>query len=136
MEVVRALFREKIQWLNTLREVARRVECRSIFRAPSWKFKILAIPDVLAHVVLDHGKSYEHGFTKKRNGCKQSVARRVEFRSILRAPSRKFKILAILDVLARGNSYEHGFTKKRNGHKFCAKSRAESSFKRFFMHYL
>ncbi|RRT31453.1 hypothetical protein B296_00056622, partial [Ensete ventricosum] len=50
-----------------------RVEFQSIFRALSWKFKILAIPDVL-----DHGKSYEHGFMKKRTGhklsrsCKQS----------------------------------------------------------------
>ncbi|RRT32766.1 hypothetical protein B296_00058715 [Ensete ventricosum] len=37
---------------------------------------------------------------------------RVEFRSIFHAPSRKFKILAINDVLAHGKSYEHGFTKK------------------------
>ncbi|RWW56489.1 hypothetical protein BHE74_00036785, partial [Ensete ventricosum] len=36
------------------------VEFRSIFRAPSQKFKILAIPNLLAH-----GKSYLHGFVKK-----------------------------------------------------------------------
>ncbi|RWW49316.1 hypothetical protein BHE74_00044547, partial [Ensete ventricosum] len=41
------------------------VEFRSIFCAPSRKFKILAI-----HVVLAHGKSYEHGFMKKRDGHK------------------------------------------------------------------
>ncbi|RWW42795.1 hypothetical protein BHE74_00051618 [Ensete ventricosum] len=57
---------------------------------------------------------------------------RVEFRSVFRAPSRKFKILVIHDVLAHGKSYEHGFTKKRDGHKLCA----ESSFDRFFVHRL
>ncbi|RRT33941.1 hypothetical protein B296_00048993 [Ensete ventricosum] len=41
-----------------------------------------------------------------------------------RALSRKFKILAIPDVLAHGKSYEHGFATKRDGHKLCAKSRA------------
>ncbi|RRT47132.1 hypothetical protein B296_00053945, partial [Ensete ventricosum] len=55
-----------------------------------------------------------------------------EFRSIFCAPSWKFKILAIPNVLARGKSYEHGFTKKHDGHKLCAKS----SFDRFFMHRL
>ncbi|RZS24151.1 hypothetical protein BHM03_00057179 [Ensete ventricosum] len=55
---------------------------------------------------------------------------RVEFRSVFRAPSQKFKILAIHDVLAHSKSYEHGFMKKRDGHKLCA----ESSFDRFFMH--
>ncbi|RWV86625.1 hypothetical protein BHE74_00052928, partial [Ensete ventricosum] len=35
------------------------------FRAPSHNFKILVIPNVLAH-----GKSYEHGFAKKRYGHK------------------------------------------------------------------
>ncbi|RRT32076.1 hypothetical protein B296_00056569 [Ensete ventricosum] len=53
--------------------------------------------------------------------------RRVEFVSIFRTPSRKFKMLVIPDVLAHGKSYEHGFTKKRKGQKLCAKSRAESS---------
>ncbi|RZS21828.1 hypothetical protein BHM03_00054515, partial [Ensete ventricosum] len=48
-------------WSLTLREVT--VEFRSIFHAPSRKFKILVIPDVLAH-----GKSYEHGFTNKLDG--------------------------------------------------------------------
>ncbi|RZR82659.1 hypothetical protein BHM03_00009115, partial [Ensete ventricosum] len=52
-----------------------------------------------------------------------------EFRSIFRAPSRKFKILAIPNVLANGKSYEHGFVKKCYGHKLCAKS----SFDWFFM---
>ncbi|RWW37636.1 hypothetical protein BHE74_00057219 [Ensete ventricosum] len=66
----------------------------------------------------------------------REVARRVEFRSIFHAPSRIFKILAIPDVLARGKSYEHGFMKKRDGHKLCAKSHAESSFNRFFVHCL
>ncbi|RRT73069.1 hypothetical protein B296_00020367 [Ensete ventricosum] len=43
----------------------RNFEFRSIFHAPSQKFKILAIPYVLAL-----GKSYEHGFTKKYDGHK------------------------------------------------------------------
>ncbi|RZS21256.1 hypothetical protein BHM03_00053877 [Ensete ventricosum] len=58
--------------------------------------------------------------------------RRVEFRSVFREPSRKFKILVFPVLLAHGKSYEHGFTKKRDGHKICP----ESSFDRFFMHRL
>ncbi|RWW46561.1 hypothetical protein BHE74_00047499 [Ensete ventricosum] len=53
--------------------IARRVEFRSIFCAPSRIFKILAIPDVLAH-----GKSYEHGFVKKYDGHKFCMMSRVE----------------------------------------------------------
>ncbi|RRT85902.1 hypothetical protein B296_00003772 [Ensete ventricosum] len=44
-----------------------------VFRATSQKYKILAIPNVLAH-----GKSYEHGFTKKyddHNLCIKSRAK-------------------------------------------------------------
>ncbi|RZS21599.1 hypothetical protein BHM03_00054253, partial [Ensete ventricosum] len=55
-----------------------------------------------------------------------------EFRSVFRAPSQKFKILAIPDVLAHDKSYEHGFVKKHDGHKLCTKSR----FDRFFVHRL
>ncbi|RZS15332.1 hypothetical protein BHM03_00047146, partial [Ensete ventricosum] len=46
----------------------------------------------------------------------------VEFRSVFHAPSRKFKILAILNVLAHRKSYEHDFMKKCDGHKLCAMS--------------
>ncbi|RZS24931.1 hypothetical protein BHM03_00058062 [Ensete ventricosum] len=42
-----------------------RLKFRSVFHVPSQKFKIRAINDVLAH-----GKSYELGFTKKRDGHK------------------------------------------------------------------
>ncbi|RRT35861.1 hypothetical protein B296_00046759, partial [Ensete ventricosum] len=56
----------------------------------------------------------------------------VEFRSVFHAPSQKFKILVIPNVLADGKSYEHDFTKKCDGHKLCAKS----SFERFFVHHL
>ncbi|RWW54788.1 hypothetical protein BHE74_00038606, partial [Ensete ventricosum] len=56
----------------------------------------------------------------------------VEFRTVLRAPSRKFKILVIPVLLAHGKSYKHGFMKKYDGHKLCTKSRAE----RFFVHRL
>ncbi|RRT73074.1 hypothetical protein B296_00020370, partial [Ensete ventricosum] len=55
-----------------------------------------------------------------------------EFRSGFRAPSRKFKILAIPNVFSYRKSYEHGFTKKYDGPKLCAKS----SFNQFFMHRL
>ncbi|RRT32074.1 hypothetical protein B296_00056567, partial [Ensete ventricosum] len=61
---------------------------------------------------------------------------KVEFRSVFCAPSQKFKILAIPDVLAHWKSYEYGFTKKLDGLKLCAKSRVESSFERFFVHRL
>ncbi|RWW48143.1 hypothetical protein BHE74_00045801 [Ensete ventricosum] len=84
-------------------------------------FKILVIPNVLAH-----GKSYEHSFAKKRDDFK--VVRKVNFRTFFSALSQKFKILAIPNVLALGKSYEHGFAKKCDGHKLCAKS----SFDRFF----
>ncbi|RWV96363.1 hypothetical protein GW17_00040937, partial [Ensete ventricosum] len=40
-------------------------EFRSVFRAPSQKFKIHAFPNILAH-----GKSYEHGLMKKHEGHK------------------------------------------------------------------
>ncbi|RRT35326.1 hypothetical protein B296_00038141, partial [Ensete ventricosum] len=59
-----------------------------------------------------------------------------EFRSLFCAPSRKFKILAIPNVLAHGKSYEYGFVKKRNGHELCTKSHAISSFDRFLVHHL
>ncbi|RWW83930.1 hypothetical protein BHE74_00007538 [Ensete ventricosum] len=61
---------------------------------------------------------------------------KVEFRSVFRAPSQKFKILTIPNVLYHGKSYEHDFVKKCDGHKLCEKSRAKSSFDRFFMHRL
>ncbi|RZS05607.1 hypothetical protein BHM03_00036145 [Ensete ventricosum] len=64
------------------------------------------------------------------------VASRVEFRSIFLAPSRIFKKLANPNVIAHGKSYEHGFSKKHDGHIFCAKSRIESSFDRFFVCHL
>ncbi|RWV78033.1 hypothetical protein GW17_00061064, partial [Ensete ventricosum] len=59
-----------------------------------------------------------------------------KFRSIFRALSRNFKILAIPNVLALGRSYEHGFEKKRDGNKLWAMSRAKSRFDRFFIHRL
>ncbi|RWV81001.1 hypothetical protein GW17_00057635 [Ensete ventricosum] len=74
--------------------------------------------------------SYEHDFTKKCDSHK--LRAKVEFRSVFRAPSQKFKILAIHEVLAHGKSYEHGFTKKRDGHKLCAELR----FDRFFVLHL
>ncbi|RZS28587.1 hypothetical protein BHM03_00062200 [Ensete ventricosum] len=55
------------------------------------------------------------------------------FRSVFCAPSWKFKILVIPDVIAHWKSYEHGFVKNHDGHKLCAMSCAESSFDRLFM---
>ncbi|RWW54145.1 hypothetical protein BHE74_00039289 [Ensete ventricosum] len=128
------------------------VSFRSIFRAPSQNFKILAISNILAH-----GTSYDHSFMKKCNGYKLCVKscfdhffghrieiskywpsqqRKILFRSIFHAPSRNFRILAIPSVLAHEKSYEHGFVKKCNSHKLCAKSMAKSRFDRFFVHHL
>ncbi|RRT40362.1 hypothetical protein B296_00030003 [Ensete ventricosum] len=45
-------------------------------------------------------------------------------------------MLAIPNVLAHGKSYEHDFAKKYDGQKLSAKSRAKSSFNRFFVHRL
>ncbi|RZS27381.1 hypothetical protein BHM03_00060837 [Ensete ventricosum] len=56
--------------------------------------------------------SNEHGFMKKHDGHKLcTVTHEVEFQSVFHAPSRKFKILAIPNVLAHGKSYDHGFAK-------------------------
>ncbi|RWW37084.1 hypothetical protein BHE74_00057842, partial [Ensete ventricosum] len=57
-------------------------------------------------------------------------------RSIFHAPSRKFKILVIPDILAHCKSYEHGFPKKCDGHKLGTKLHAKSSFDRFFVYHL
>ncbi|RWW38780.1 hypothetical protein BHE74_00055952 [Ensete ventricosum] len=59
---------------------------------------------------------------KKYDG-QRKVARKVEFQSVFRAPSRNFKILASPNVLAHGKSYEQGFVKKHDSHKLYAKSR-------------
>ncbi|RWV86652.1 hypothetical protein GW17_00051434 [Ensete ventricosum] len=93
-----------------LHEVVHRVELRSVFRALSQKFKILAIPDVLAH-----GKSYEHGFTKKRDGYKLCAKSRVE---------------SIHGLIVRAQ-----FHKKCDDHKLCMELRTELSFDRFFMYH-
>ncbi|RRT68425.1 hypothetical protein B296_00035782 [Ensete ventricosum] len=58
--------------------------------------------------------------------------RKVEFRMVFHAPSRKFKILAIPNVFGNGKSYEHGFMKKYDGHKLCV----NSSFNWFFIYRL
>ncbi|RWW38878.1 hypothetical protein BHE74_00055847 [Ensete ventricosum] len=109
----------------TIINITREVEFPSVFRAPSLKFKILAIPKVQAH-----GKSYGHDFIKKCNGHKVSQScTEVEFRTVFCAPSQKFKILVIPNAFAYGNSYEHYFMKKCDGHKLYVKSCAKSSFK-------
>ncbi|RZR93449.1 hypothetical protein BHM03_00021957 [Ensete ventricosum] len=136
--------------IDFVQKVARDVEFRSVFHAPSRKFKILAIPNVLAH-----GKSYEHGFAIQCDGhilCVMLIfdpfmhrlcdskywpfsmyypKGSLEFRLVFRASSRKLKILAIPNVLAHGKSYEHGFVKKYDGNKLC-----EVEFDQFFVHHL
>ncbi|RWW87932.1 hypothetical protein BHE74_00003216 [Ensete ventricosum] len=46
------------------------------------------------------------------------------------APSRKFKILVISNVLDHRKSYEHGFAKYYDGRKFCVKLHAKSRWVR------
>ncbi|URE43641.1 hypothetical protein MUK42_33146 [Musa troglodytarum] len=48
------------------------------------------------------------------------------------APSKKFKILTIPNLLDLGKWNNLGFTKKCDGHKVCTKSK----FDRFFSHHL
>ncbi|RWW53453.1 hypothetical protein BHE74_00040037, partial [Ensete ventricosum] len=107
------------------------VEFRSVFHALSRKFKIPAIPDVLAY-----GKSYEHGFTKKCDSHKLCTKSRSRVSIGFSCTVSEIQNTGHSRRLARGKSYEHGFTKKRDGQKLCAKSRAESSFNRFFVHCL
>ncbi|RRT60478.1 hypothetical protein B296_00038527 [Ensete ventricosum] len=118
---------------------------RSVFHAPSRKFKILAIPNILAH-----GNSNEHGFAKKCNSHKLCTKSRFDQFFVLRLSRKfkilvipnvlahvgKFKILPIPNVLANGKLYEHDFAKKCDGHILCVKSRAKSSFDLFFVHHL
>ncbi|RRT80822.1 hypothetical protein B296_00007395 [Ensete ventricosum] len=80
------------------------VSFRSIFRAPSQNFKILAISNILAH-----GTSYDHSFMKN-------------------AMVINFALVST----AHKKSYEHGFTKKCDDHKLCVKSR----FNQFFVNRL
>ncbi|RWW44210.1 hypothetical protein BHE74_00050054, partial [Ensete ventricosum] len=94
-------------------------ELRSVFRAPSRKFKILAIPDVLAH-----GKSYEHGFMKKRDDHKLCAESSFDRFFVHHLGNLKYWFFSIL--LAHGKSYKHVFAKKYHSHKHCSKSRAES----------
>ncbi|RZS10452.1 hypothetical protein BHM03_00041682 [Ensete ventricosum] len=54
-EVIRAQFCEKCDG----DKLCVKLKFRSVFHASSWNFKILDIPNVLAH-----GMSYEHGFVK------------------------------------------------------------------------
>ncbi|RWW55919.1 hypothetical protein BHE74_00037402 [Ensete ventricosum] len=105
--------------------IARRVEFRSVFSAPSEKFKILAIPDILAH-----GKLYEHSSAKKHYGHKHCAKPHSEssFDRFFVNHLENSKILAFPNVLAHGMSYEHDFTKKCDGHKLFAKVKFRSVF--------
>ncbi|RWW67516.1 hypothetical protein BHE74_00025033, partial [Ensete ventricosum] len=61
---------------------------------------------------------------------------KVKFQSVFCLSSRKFKIQAIPNILALRKLYKFSIVKKCDGYKLCAKSRAKSSFDRFFMHRL
>ncbi|RZS25677.1 hypothetical protein BHM03_00058914, partial [Ensete ventricosum] len=74
--------------------------------------------------------SYEHGFAKKHYGHK--LLRIVEFQSVFRLSSLKFKIQAIPNVFALRKSYELSFVKKCNGYKLYTKL----CFNRFFVYRL
>ncbi|RWW00997.1 hypothetical protein GW17_00035997, partial [Ensete ventricosum] len=58
---------------------------RSVFHSPSRKLKILAIPNILKH-----GKSYEHGFVKKRDGHKLCVMLSFDWFFVHRLGNLKF----------------------------------------------
>ncbi|RWV83403.1 hypothetical protein GW17_00054995 [Ensete ventricosum] len=122
------------------------------------EFKILAIPDVLAH-----WKSYEQRFHKKnvmvinfarshaqsrvlsgflctvskiqnsgnsqRNSPWEVVRGRVEFRSVFRLSSRKFKILAIPDILAHESSFDRFFMHHLRNSKYCHSRRINPCLK-------
>ncbi|RZS27435.1 hypothetical protein BHM03_00060895 [Ensete ventricosum] len=133
-EVVQARFHKKYDGHKHCAKSRAESTFRSIFHAPSQKFKILAIPDVLAH-----GKSYEHDFTKKLDGhifARSRAPIRSRVSIDFSCTVSEIQNTATPDVLAHGKSYEHGFTKKCNGHKLCARSCTDSSFDRFFMHRL
>ncbi|RRT43884.1 hypothetical protein B296_00037886 [Ensete ventricosum] len=80
--------------------------------------------------------SFSRTISEIRNTGHSQFTREVEFRSFFHAPSQKFKIQTITNVLAHGKSYKHDFVKKCDGHKLRAKSRAKSSFNQFFVHRL
>ncbi|RRT50694.1 hypothetical protein B296_00045057 [Ensete ventricosum] len=103
-----------------MHKFAHKFEFRLVFHAPSQNFKILAIPNVLAH-----RKSYEYGFMKKRDGHKHCAKSSFDrFNRFFVHRLEILKILAIPNVLAQGNLYEHSFAKKCDDHKLCIKSRA------------
>ncbi|RWW87933.1 hypothetical protein BHE74_00003214 [Ensete ventricosum] len=99
-----------MRWSNTFHKVARKVEFRSVFHALSWKFKILAIPNVLAH-----GKSYEHNFVKQCDDYKLCT-------KLWHSRSYEHDFMKKHDIInfaksPHGKSYVHGFVKKDVGHK-------------------
>ncbi|RRT80821.1 hypothetical protein B296_00007407 [Ensete ventricosum] len=132
----------------------RELEFRSIFRAPSRKFKILAIRNLLAMgshtsmvhatVIKSHAKSsFDRFFVHRLRNSKywpfptyyahgnsyEHVTRKIEFRSIFRAPSRKFKILVIPNLLAHVKSYKHDFAKTCDGQKVTREVEFRSVFR-------
>ncbi|RWW74931.1 hypothetical protein BHE74_00017070 [Ensete ventricosum] len=88
------------QCISPWEVVRARVEFRSVFHETTWKFKILAIRNVLSH-----GRSYEHSFAKKRDGHKLCAKSRTEscFNLFFMHHLKISKyILAIPNVLAHG----------------------------------
>ncbi|RWW40788.1 hypothetical protein BHE74_00053767 [Ensete ventricosum] len=62
--------------------------------------------------------SYEHVFVKKRNDHKLYVMSRAESSFDRFSPSRKFKILAITDILAHESSFNRFFVHRLGNSKY------------------
>ncbi|RRT31403.1 hypothetical protein B296_00049582 [Ensete ventricosum] len=67
--------------------------------------------------VFAHGKSYEHGFTKKRDGHNLCTESSFDRFFVYRLGNSKILVFPVL--LAQGKSYKHAFAKKYDGHKLC-----------------
>ncbi|RRT63835.1 hypothetical protein B296_00042395 [Ensete ventricosum] len=97
-EVIRAWFHKKLDGYKLCTNRAE--SCVSIgFSCTIPKLQNIGHPNVLTHC-----KSYEHGFAKKHDGYK--LYAKVKFRSIFRAPSQKFEILANPDIFAHELSFD------------------------------
>ncbi|RZS19874.1 hypothetical protein BHM03_00052330, partial [Ensete ventricosum] len=102
-------------------------EFRSIFCVPSRKFKIRAIPNVLAHQ-----KPYKNGFTKKYDGHKLCAKSRAgsSFDPFFVHHLENSKYWSF-PILAHGKSYKHGFVKNMtviNFARCCVQSRVSIDF--------
>ncbi|RZR87115.1 hypothetical protein BHM03_00014433 [Ensete ventricosum] len=75
--------------------------------------------------MLAHGKLYEHGFAKKRDGHKLCAKSRFDRFFTHHLGISKYRPFATSNVLALGKSYEHDFPKNATVIIF-AQTRAQS----------